>query len=383
MIIQRAFKTKLRPTQEQDRYFRGCAGAARFVFNWALADRKAAYEERGESVGKYEQKRRFNAQKDEICPWIREYPYVVVERAFDDLDTAYKNFFRRVKAGSEKPGFPKFKKRGRSAASFCLGKNSVSIEDDRVKLPKIGYVRLAERGYLPRIPGDAVRLNRVTISARAGHWYISAQVEIESGEVARADGPPLGVDVGIKHLAVDSDGDTYENERALVEAEKRLARLSRELSRRGRRDARGRLLEATSNFKRTKAKVERAHARVADLRRAAQHRASRRIVDKKPSVIVLETLNVSGMMKNRRLAKHIADAGMSELHRQIEYKAFWAGSDVIRVDRWYASSKTCSGCGCIDSDLTLSDRTYHCKECGLEIDRDENAARNLAAFATA
>lgn len=367
MNVMRAYKTKLRPTKEQARYFGGCVGAARFVFNWALADRKAIFEA-GSKPNKFEQKKRFNAIKDELCPWIRKYPYTLLEQEFDHVDTAYQNFFRRLKQGADKAGFPKFKKRGEKS-SFVL-RGAIVVESARVKLPIIGWVNLAERGYLPT---EGVKINFVTISERVDEWFISVQVE-QPITVETATGDVIGVDVGIKSSAVLSDGRSFDAPKTLYKHEAKLARLQRELMRR---------VKGSANRQKTKGKIAELHRKIADTRKHHQHNVSRAVVDSKPVAVVIEDLNVRGMMQNGKLSKALADASMSELHRQITYKAAWAGSELIEANRWMPSSKTCSGCGCIKSDLTLSDRVYKCDHCGLVIDRDLNAAKNLAAFGEA
>ena len=376
MSIQRAFKTKLRPTREQRNIFAGCAGAARYVYNWGLADRKATHEEGGKP-NKFEQKRRFNAWKKKEAPWLKEYPYVIVQYAFDNLDSAYQNFFRRVKQGKEKPGFPKFKNRYKTTPSFCLGNSGVHIERERVKLPRIGWVNLAERGYLPETAG-AVKLNRVTLSERAGEWYISAQMEIPEPEPVALRGN-IGIDLGIKSLATvwmdtsdsPSDGMTFDNPKTLKAYEKRLARLQRELARRK---------KGSANRAKTKAKLAKLHAKIGDVRAHTLHDASHHVTyEMKPERIVVEDLNVRGMMANPHLAKAAFDASMGELRRQIEYKAGWLGANVVVANCWYPSSKTCSKCGCIQ-EMPLKERVYQCPVCGLVIDRDLNAAKNLAKY---
>lgn len=364
--IQRAYKTKLRPTPRQDAYFRACAGVARFVYNWALADRKERYEQ-GLSTNKFEQKKRFNALKKEQYPWLVEYPYIIVERAFDDLDAAYKNFFQRVKQGKEKAGFPKFKSRDRTTPSFCLGVNGVRFENGRVKLPRIGWVTLAEKDY---IPTEGTKLNRVTISERAGAWYISAQMEVPAPEPTELNGS-VGVDLGVKSLATTSDGASFDNPRTLANYERKLARLQRELHRRK---------KGSSNRAKTKEKIAALHRKISDVRRHTLHNISAHVVSLKPQRVVVEDLNVKGMMQNRKLAKAIADSSMGELSRQLEYKAGWLGAEVVHADRWYPSSKTCSGCGHVKPELSLSERTYVCDNCGMVMDRDLNAAKNLANY---
>lgn len=367
--MQSAFKTKLRLNNEQRAYFYGCAGAARFVFNWALADRIARHEADEQATNKFAQKRRFNAWKIEGAPWLAEYPYVVVERAFDDLDAAYKNFFRRVKQGAEKPGFPKFRSKRKDAPRFCLGCNSVTIETNRIKLPRIGWVTLEESGY---IPTANAKLNRVTLSERAGDWFVSVQMELPEPAKPVLAGS-VGVDLGVKSLATTSDGRTFDNPKTLSKYERRLARLQRELFRR---------VKGSRNRSKTKTKIAKLHKRIADVRSHTLHDISSHVVyGLTPERVVLEDLNVAGMKKNRRLAKAVSDAGMGELARQIEYKASWIGAKVVRADRWYPSSKTCSKCGHVQ-DMPLSVRVYECPQCGLVLDRDLNAARNLAQYVT-
>lgn len=367
MIINRAYKTKLRPTKAQLRYFVGCAGAARFVFNWALSDRKAMFEAGGKP-NKFEQKRRFNATKDEICPWIREYPYEVVDAEFTHVDAAYQNFFRRIKQGSggKEAGFPKFKSRFKDKQSFVL-RGHVHVKDGRVKLPRIGWVNMAESDY---VPGE-IKILRVVLSERAGEWFISFQVEETVDEPEQPTGDPLGVDVGIKSLAVCSDGKEFPNDKVLRQYENKLATLQRELSRR---------TKGSANRGKTKAKIAKLHQKIANKRAHNLHNISKYVTEhKRPSVVVIEDLNVKGMMKNRKLAKALSDSSMSELHRQIEYKAGWNGIEVVKAGRWFASSKICNACGAVQ-DMPLNVRVYKCPGCGAEIDRDLNAARNLAAL---
>jgi putative transposase len=224
----RAYKTELRPNNKQRGYFAQCAGATRYVYNWGLAEWKRQYEA-GEKPSAEGLRKQFNAQKDELCPWIRDLPYAVVEASFLNLGLAFKNFFRRVKNG-EKPGYPKFKKRGRRS-SFQL--RGYKTEVDRVWLGKqIGWVRLKERGYIP--PDISYQNNGgvyATISERAGCWYISILVEEPDMEPVNGKGV-VGVDVGIKSLAACSDGTIFENPRALYRYGCKLKRLSRKLSRR-------------------------------------------------------------------------------------------------------------------------------------------------------
>jgi len=365
MRILKAYKAELDPNNKQRTYFRRCAGTARFVYNWALADRIMRYE-KGLSTSQYEQRTRFNSIKDEQCPWIREVPYAITESAFANCDMAYQNFFRRVK-NSEKPGFPKFKRRG-MRESFQL--RDTKVVEDKIRFTRpIGWIRLKEYGY---IPVDANYYGTyATISEQGGHWFVSVLVE-EEIEQPQLNGKVIGVDFGINHLAICSDGMVFENSRPLDQATRKLKRIQRELSRRE---------KGGSNWHKTKDRLRRVHYSVANQRQHIQHQISHYLTFKaQPAVIVLEDLNVSGMLQNHHIARALSDVGFYELRRQIEYKAEWLGIEVIYADRFFPSSKTCSRCGSKRDDLKLSERTFVCNDCGFSIDRDLNAALNLAAL---
>jgi len=297
MNIVRAYKTELDPSGPQAEWMVQCAGAARFVYNWALADRKRAYEETGVSVNIYEQKRRFNALKHQEYPWLAEIPYTLVQEAFANVDAAYKNFFRRVKNGDAKKGFPKFKNRD-SVKAFTL-RGRIHVDTRSIKLPRIGWVRLKEVGYLPRDK----KILSANISCRAGRWFVSLSVEEEIQTPVPQTGRVIGIDVGIKQLATCSNGKVFENPHSLREAERKLATLSRELSRRQ---------KGGKNRAKTKEKIARLHHRISNVRRHSLHEVSHyAIVTAHPSAVVVEDLNVAGMVKNRHLSKAVADASMS------------------------------------------------------------------------
>lgn len=367
MLINKAYKTKLDPTSKQRNYFLACAGVSRFVYNWALADRIAMFEAGGKP-NIYEQKKRFNALKNKQFSWIKKYPYKIVEESFSDLDASYQNFFRRLKEGKEKVGFPEFKSRRKSKMSFRL-RGHIVIEMDRIKLPVIGWVRLAEKNY---IPTNGCKILFITISESADNWFVSVQVETEIS-ISTLTNNVIGVDMGIKSLAICSDGKTFDNPKTLDKYSKRLARLQRELSRR---------MKESNNRLKTKAKVARLHRKITNTRNHTLHNISRYItVNNMPKTIVIEDLNIKGMIANHKLAKAVIDVSMGELRRQIEYKAAWNNIEIKIADRFYPSSKTCSNCGHVKKSLLLSERAYLCETCGFSIDRDLNAALNLAALA--
>jgi len=364
----RAYKTELDVNNKQRTHLVQHCGVARFVYNWALNDRIERYRD-DQPTNMYEQKKRFNALKKEQFPWTSEVAYVAVESAFTNCDRAYQNFFRRVKSKDKEVGFPKFKSKKNGLGNFTL-RGNIHVSNDKVKLPRIGAVRLKEDSYLPE---DNVKILSATISEHAGHWLVSLQVEEPDKPILAKGVGVVGVDMGIKTLATCSDGKVFENPKSIIRYEKQLAHVSRELSRRQR---------GSKNRAKTKQKVAKLHYRIANVRRFSLHEISNYLAVKtKPEVVVLEDLNVAGMMQNRHLSKALSDASFGELRRQLEYKCQWYGVGLVVADRFYPSSKTCSSCGNVKPLLKLSERTYVCEKCGAVLDRDFNASLNLARLA--
>jgi len=361
--IVKAYKVPLDPTDRQATLFECYAYVGICVYNLALREWARQYEA-GEKPSAFALKRQFNAMKHARFPYVTEAPYSVTEAAFRNLGNAFQNFFRRVKNG-ETPGYPRCK---RDSRAFAL--RDTKVERDRVRLTGVGWVRLQERG---RIPNDALKYGvYATVSRAAGRWYISVLVEEPAPELQDRHATIMGVDFGLHALAVCSNGRVFENPKALTAAQVKLARLQKELARRRKGGA---------NWHKTQAKLQRAYAAVTAIRTHTVHQVSDYLTQEvRPACIVLEDLNVSGMLKNHKLARSISDAAFSELRRQVEYKAAWYGIEVIIADRWFPSSKTCNRCGTIKSGLTLSDRTFVCDDCGFTLDRDLNAALNLAAY---
>lgn len=374
MPIYRAYKTELKLNNRERTLLAGCAGAARFAFNWGLRQKIDEYAATGKGPNYYELHRRLNVLKKDELAWLYKYSKTIPQEALRDLEQAFQNFFRRVK-NSEKPGFPRFKSRKRGIGNFRLH-GSIRVEAGRIKLPRIGWLRLQEKCYLPT---SGVKILSASLSERAGRWFIALQVEEEIAN-RTATGPVVGVDLGIKSLAVTSSGDVYENPKALGHALKRLARLQRELARRQ---------KGSQNRAKTRAKIARLHYRITCLRQNAIHQATSRIVAKtkpdleRPALVVMEDLNVAGMMQNGKLAQAVADVGMGEFARQMAYKCAWNGTKLVQADRWFPSSKQCSRCGQLKTALALTERVFRCEACGLEIDRDYNAALNLMQLGTA
>lgn len=388
MLIQRAYKTKLNPTKAQVDQFIGHSDAVRFVWNWALGLRNAYYEHTGKHLNGRVIIKQFRAGKAAgRWPFLKPMNSRAEESALDAQDRAFDRFFDimggkvkipkspRPRKDGKPHGYPRFKRRQDGTVPFCFwGVKPEHVEAGRVRLTGFGWVRLAETSYLPT---SGVKINRATVSERAGNWYVSLQVEQEIPD-AKATGEVVGVDVGLKTLAVTSDGREFANPKALYTAERKLTRLSRKLARQ---------TKGSGRRERTKQEIAKLHKRIADIRAHHAHNASAAIIGRhspeaeRPETVVIETLNVAGMLKNRRLSRSVSDASMSELHRQLEYKAQWAGVQVLKANPWFPSSKTCSACGTVLRTLTLGQRTYRCPDCGFVIDRDLNAARNLMQVA--
>ncbi len=360
--MQRAHKIRLNPTPEQEQYFRKASGTARFVYNWGLAEIKRALDEGEQPASALDLKARFNAITRERFPWVYEVTKCAVEGAFRNLGAALGNFFASKRGARKgKPmGFPKWKSRRKGFGSFYLANDKFSVDGHFLNVPKLGRVNMTEP---LRVVG---KILGATISERAGWWWVSIQVDVPHQPPAH-QGHAVGVDVGVKDLAVDSDGLRYENQALFRKAIGTLRRLSRRVSRR---------TKGSQNRRKAVVKLARAHYRVACLRADVHHKATTQIV-RKAALIGVEDLNLAGMLKNRKLAQALSDASLHEFHRQLHYKAEWHGSTVQAIGRFYPSSKLHNGCGGYKDDLDLADRVWVCPACHTQVDRDLNAARNI------
>ena len=367
MKVVRGYKTELDLNNEQRTACLKHAGAARFAYNWGLSRSIEVYRTTGKRPSAVELHKELNALKQTEFPWMYEVSKCAMQEALRDLDNAYKHFFRKAKLKKQgkhkgKLGFPQFKKKSKAIGSFRLT-GSIHVFEKTIQLPRLGTLRLHEKKYLP---ADAKILN-VTVSEQSGRWFVSVQVEEEQEKAVPTATSAIGVDLGIKTLATLSDGTTFENPRALKHAQKKLRRLERQKSRRK---------KDSKNRKKTCRNLAKQHARVANIRKDAAHKLTS-YLSKNHALVAIEDLHVAGMLKNHKLAQAVSDSNFGETRRQLEYKASWQNVHLVLTDRWYASSKTCSGCGWVDEDQDLSDRTFICQECGLVLDRDLNAAINI------
>nr|WP_238363276.1 IS607 family element RNA-guided endonuclease TnpB [Actinopolymorpha pittospori] len=394
------YRYALDPTPRQARYMAGHCAAARRAFNWGLGRVKANLDQRAaertygipDELGTpsltwslYSFRRDWNQAKNDVAPWWAEYSKEAYSSGLDALAAALKNWgtSRTGKRNGARVGFPRFKSKRRAVHSCRFTTGTIRCEQRHAALPRIGRVKLHEHPakLLDALREGSARIMSATIRFERGRWFVSFTVEQSLPELtpARPDAA-IGVDLGIKTLATLSEGPPVENPRHYIQAQQKLARLSRRVSRRRGPDRRiGQA--ASKRWQRANAQRNRVHHRVADQRRDAMHKLTTRLASTYATVVV-EDLNITGMLSNRKLARHIADAGFGEFRRQLEYKAERFGGLIV-ADRWFPSSKTCSGCGTVKAKLLLSERDYVCNTCDLIMDRDKNAARNLAALAVA
>jgi putative transposase len=376
--IQRAYKTELALNNKQVTACKKHAGAARWAYNWGLQRKQEVYRATGTSPSAIDLHRELNALKKSDLSWMYEVSKCAPQEALRNLDRAFDHFFRRAKlakAGKHlgKLGYPQRKSKKRGLGSFRLT-GTIVVFPDAVQLPRLGRLRLKERGYLPTTGTLRIKILSATISEQAGHWYVSVLVE-QQQVVPQNTGPVVGVDLGPKRLATLSSGEVEQNPWHLKQRLRKIKRLHRAVARK---------VTGSQNRRKAARRLGTAYGKVANQRADALHQFTSRLAKTK-SVVVIEDLNVAGMLKNHHLARAIGDAGFGEFRRQLVYKAAWYGSRVVLADRWEPSSKTCSGCGWYDETLGLADRTFHCRNphapCGLVLDRDLNAAVNLEKLA--
>ena len=347
------------------------AGTARYAYNWGLARKIESHHANEKTPTAIDLHKELNRLKKSDLAWMYESSKCAPQEALRNLDTAFDNFFRRAKLKKQgklkgKVGFPKFKSKKRGLGGFRLT-GAIHVFEKHLQLPRLGKLRLKERDYLPT---SGVKVLSATVSEQAGRWFVSLQVEMDIPDPVASDKPVAGVDLGVKTMATVSDGTVIPNPRALSFNLRKLKRLQQSVSRK---------VKGSANRRKAVMQLARAHQRVANIRKNVLHQATTTLTKSK-SVIVIEDLNVSGMLKNHKLARAIADVGMGEFRRQLEYKAAWHGCQIVLADRFYPSSKKCSRCQNVKEELSLGERVFKCGICGFECDRDLNAALNLAVL---
>ena len=360
------------------------ANTARFAYNWALGREKDNYKNGGKFISDGDLRKEFTQlKKTDEYSWLNSVSNNVTKQAIKDACESYKDFFK----GYTK--FPRFKSKKHSVPKFYQDNVKIQFTDTHVKVEgfatskkknkqKLNWIRLAEHG---RIPTENVKYMNPRIKYDGLNWWITVGIEYEnSTSLPLNEG--IGIDLGIKDLAICSDENTYKNinkSQKVKKLEKRKRRLQRSVSRKYEKNKKGGSYCKTSNIIKREKELLKLNHRLTNIRQDYLHQTTTEIVKTKPSYIVLEDLNVKGMMKNRHLSKAVQQQCFGEFRRQIEYKSVWNNIPVIIADRFFPSSKLCSCCGNIKKDLKLSDRIYKCK-CGNVIDRDYQASLNLKRY---
>ena len=372
------------PNNKQKTKLFQCFGVSRFAYNWALGRQQENYKNGGKFISDNDLRKEFTQlKKTKEYEWLNQYSNNIPKQAIKDACDGYKRFFK----GYSK--FPKFKSKKKSRPSFYVDNIKIQFTDTHVKLEKISnstkknkaklnWIRLAEKG---RVPINCKYSNpRVTFDGV--NFWISVGIEVEDS-LDKPTNNGMGIDLGIKDLAICSDRHTYKNINKTKEVKrlkKRKRRLQRKVSRKYLINKKGVCYNKTSNIIKLESQLLKLNHRLTNICHNYLHQVTTEIINRKPMFIALEDLNVKGMMKNKHLAKAIQEQSFYEFRRIITYKAEWNNIKIIEAPRFYPSSKTCSECGAIKKDLKLSDREYICSECGCVIDRDYNASVNLMRY---
>ncbi|AEH60690.1 transposase, IS605 OrfB family [Methanosalsum zhilinae DSM 4017] len=359
----KAYKYRLYPNKNHEEMISQHIGASRFIYNWALENKIKSYEAEGNSISRFALNKMIPELKIEHV-WLKNINSQSLQGATLNLDNAFTKFFR------EKKGFPKFKSRKNPVQSFSVPQHyKVDFENNKIKLPKIGWINAKlHRRY------EGKEKTATVSRTSTGKYYISILIDDEKENPVNKSfniDTTVGVDVGIKDFAITSIGEKIDNPKYLKNSMKRMKVLQKRLSKKK---------KGSANRQRAKLAVAKLHEKIANQRNDFQHKLSSKLISENQAV-ALETLNVSGMLKNHCLTQSIADASWSSFVKKLEYKAEWYGKTILRIGRFEPSTKICNVCGYHNGKLTLTDRKWQCPDCKTNHDRDINAAINIKKFA--
>jgi len=364
-------KIRIIPSAEQERQLWKSVGTARYIYNWTLSRQEENYKNGGKFVSDNDLRKEITLmKKTKEYEWLKEVSNNVAKQAVKDGCNAYKRYFNGL---TEKP---RFKSKRKSKPSFYNDNLKQKVKFKMVLIEKVGWIKTSEQ-----IPMN-IKYTNPRVSFDGKYWYLSVGIEKENPKEELTD-ESIGIDIGVKELAICSNGMTFKNinkTKLVRKLEKRLRRLQRKISRKYELNKEGRKFVKTSNIIRLEKNIRLLHRRLSNIRNNHLHQSTTKIVKTKPSRVVMETLNIKGMLKNKHLSKAISQQGLYEFKRQLQYKCEFYGIEFVEADTWYPSSKICSECGHKKTKLSLSERTYICEECGSVIDRDFNASINLSRY---
>lgn len=378
----KSYKVKLFPSEEQEELLWRHVNACRFIWNWGLGFQIKLYKNGEKYMSGYSLKKELTKLKKEEI-WLKDVSSQSLAQSILDLDNSYKRFFKKL---SKKP---KFKSKKKETPRFPVRADATYYIDNSFNIEKIGKIKTKTKMKLPQGRGYIKYINP-RIRYTCGKWILSFGLEVENQDKPKLTNDSMGVDLGIKELAIVSKGDQnfiYKNinkTKKIKKLKSKLKHMQKVVSRKYHTN--NKLTAYENKWTKSKSimkyeeKIAKLQYKLSNIRKDYLHKITTELINMLPKRIVLEDLNVSGMMKNRHLSKAIQEQMFYEFRRQIEYKSEWKGIEVVIADRFFPSSKACSSCGCIKTDLKLKDRVYKCNECGFEIDRDINASLNLASY---
>lgn len=375
-----SYKVRLEPNNKQAQKFKQFAGAARYAYNWAIAKEIEAYELGLGFINETDLRKDFTQHKKSAI-WLYNVSNDVIKQAIRDAVIAFKNFFKK------KADFPQFKSKKKTKPSFYQDVFKLKVTDTHIKIEKISdskkinkqklnWIKLSERNRIP-VTNNKYKNPRITFDGI--HWYISISTEM-SNKQTKPSNKGIGIDLGIKNLAICSNGQYYPNINKSIcvkKLEKRLHRKRRQISKKYEKNKKGQQYVKTNNIIKSEKNILKLNHKLTNIRNNYIHQVINDIIKREPSFIVLEDLNISGMLKNKHLSKSTQQQNLYKFRNILAYKAEQNNIKLIIADRFYPSSKTCSSCGNINHNLKLSERTFICNNCKIKLDRDYNASLNL------